>query len=527
MKRLLASGLIFGLFLWAGVAQAATINVPLDQPTIQAAVNAASTSSPDTINVSPGVYPEHVVIDRPVIIHGANAGVNGNGTRGAESIVDGTDTDAPFAIRSDGVTIDGLEIMNGSNGAYFSGIWTETNHQNVNIINNIITHNGFGIWAECGGTCLIEHNLFDGNNETNSPGTASISADATTGLTINANEFKNDTAGNPILLQATAPDAHNNITISNNSFHNNSGATVMYVLGVTGGTFTGNNILPAPDVTGISFSGADKNITVTNNTISGSARGIRIEDAGYYGGAGGNSNISITNNSLFGNTEYAVGNISGYATTTDATHNWWGNATGPLATTTPVTNPSGTGDTVFGNVAFIPWFTDAARTTLNTDVVPPPPQATSTPPATSGNVDGHRQDVSNLLGNNGGTGAPTGGAVLGAFTTADNQVQITAVKNQLISLISQLIAILQAQLAAQGGVTFTHDLTIGSKGSEVVALQQILVAKGYLVVPSSYGYFGSLTKAAVAKWQAAVGISPATGYFGPKSRAVLNAGGGH
>jgi hypothetical protein len=37
----------------------------------------------------------------------------------------------------------------------------------------------------------------------------------------------------------------------------------------------------------------------------------------------------------------------------------------------------------------------------------------------------------------------------------------------------------------------------------------------------SKGYFGALTKSAVMKWQAAVGISPAAGYFGPISRAKL------
>lgn len=77
---------------------------------------------------------------------------------------------------------------------------------------------------------------------------------------------------------------------------------------------------------------------------------------------------------------------------------------------------------------------------------------------------------------------------------------------------------------AQANVAFTQDLTIGSTGSEVVALQQQLVAKGYLVMPAgtAYGYFGNLTKVALANWQAANGISPALGYFGPLSRAAIS-----
>lgn len=71
--------------------------------------------------------------------------------------------------------------------------------------------------------------------------------------------------------------------------------------------------------------------------------------------------------------------------------------------------------------------------------------------------------------------------------------------------------------------TFTRDLTIGSTGSDVVALQDVLIASGDLVMPAgvSKGYFGSLTQSALAKYQAKMGISPAAGYFGPVTRAKV------
>lgn len=89
------------------------------------------------------------------------------------------------------------------------------------------------------------------------------------------------------------------------------------------------------------------------------------------------------------------------------------------------------------------------------------------------------------------------------------------------------IAALQAQLAALSGstttsYTFTRNLTVGSRGADVTALQQILITGGYLNITTPTGYFGPLTKAAVAKWQAAVGL-PATGFFGPLSRAKVAA----
>ncbi|MDO8589877.1 MAG: peptidoglycan-binding protein [bacterium] len=72
--------------------------------------------------------------------------------------------------------------------------------------------------------------------------------------------------------------------------------------------------------------------------------------------------------------------------------------------------------------------------------------------------------------------------------------------------------------------TFTTNLTIGSRGADVVLLQQFLVVKGYLQMPAgvSYGYFGYLTRGAVAGWQSAHGIAPAVGYFGPISRQAFN-----
>lgn len=107
--------------------------------------------------------------------------------------------------------------------------------------------------------------------------------------------------------------------------------------------------------------------------------------------------------------------------------------------------------------------------------------------------------------------------VASAQSTADLQAQITA-------LLAQISA-LQAQLAGTPTTTtFTKDLTLGSTGSDVTALQTLLVSKGFLTMPAgvSKGYFGSLTKSALAAYQASVGISPASGYFGPITRAKMN-----
>ncbi len=87
------------------------------------------------------------------------------------------------------------------------------------------------------------------------------------------------------------------------------------------------------------------------------------------------------------------------------------------------------------------------------------------------------------------------------------------------------LALVLASASSASAYTYTRDLTIGASGADVVALQDMLVAGGYLVMPAgvSKGYFGALTQSAVAKWQAAVGITPAAGYFGPISRAKASA----
>lgn len=77
---------------------------------------------------------------------------------------------------------------------------------------------------------------------------------------------------------------------------------------------------------------------------------------------------------------------------------------------------------------------------------------------------------------------------------------------------------------------FTRDLRLGSTGEDVKALQQFLNTHGYAVALTGIGskgsetsYFGPRTKIALAKFQAGNSITPAAGYFGPKTRSLVNA----
>jgi peptidoglycan hydrolase-like protein with peptidoglycan-binding domain len=101
------------------------------------------------------------------------------------------------------------------------------------------------------------------------------------------------------------------------------------------------------------------------------------------------------------------------------------------------------------------------------------------------------------------------------------------------ALIASLMAQIEALKASMGGstsagatATFSKDLTIGSTGADVTALQKWLISKGHPLAAGATGYFGAQTKAALAAWQAANGVAPASGYFGPITRAKVNAAGG-
>ena len=84
-------------------------------------------------------------------------------------------------------------------------------------------------------------------------------------------------------------------------------------------------------------------------------------------------------------------------------------------------------------------------------------------------------------------------------------------------------SVASAQAATATSVTFTRDLTIGSSGADVIALQNWLISKGFTIAAGATGYFGGQTQAALARYQASVGIAPAAGYFGPITRANINA----
>jgi hypothetical protein len=100
-------------------------------------------------------------------------------------------------------------------------------------------------------------------------------------------------------------------------------------------------------------------------------------------------------------------------------------------------------------------------------------------------------------GGGGGGYSPVTGQVLGAATST-------------------------GQVLGASTFQFTNYLRQGMSGDDVVQLQERLRAEGFFTYPTSTGYFGSITLAAVEAYQTAHNIVPASGFVGPLTIAELN-----
>ena len=128
--------------------------------------------------------------------------------------------------------------------------------------------------------------------------------------------------------------------------------------------------------------------------------------------------------------------------------------------------------------------------------------------------------------------------VLANAATADEiRVQIQALLAQIEQLQKQLVnhdtgtTVKPPVPPAIGGCpNLLRTLSRGSRGSDVISLQQFLIAQGFLSSDSATGFFGSMTEVAVQRWQAGNSIvsnggAASTGYgvVGARTRSAIMA----
>jgi len=282
---------------------------------------------------------------------------------------------------------------------------------------------------------------------------------------------------------------------------------------------TQGTILPAhtyawgENIGWINFAASSSNVTVTDSGLTGF---IWSQSYGWI-----NLAPTTTVGAFVANDGH--GNLSGYA---------WGQNTGWISFQGAVINNSGkftgtigTASTTMGRITF-----DCTSCDVETDWRPQSggggTTTTPTGPVVSvaAGVPQWTPPAS--------VATPTSSPSSTTATTTNLSSSTQDLQALLQSLEAQLAA-LEAQAVAQGSATpsysFTRNLSYGMTGSDVKALQQYLIAQNKgpaaerLKAHGVTQNFATLTVGALIEFQRAVGITPASGYFGPITRAWVKA----
>jgi parallel beta-helix repeat protein len=262
-KPLKIIGLVFGIMLFlTGPAFGDIIKVPVDHPSIQQAIDAASWG--DTVSVAPGTYNETIELKAGVTVQGSGANV---------TILDGQGQSA-------------LQVVKGANSSMISGFTITRGNYGIKcykaspkIQDNTITGNGEGIYNEKSSP-MITNNLISGN------GSWGIDNDSFSYPTIVRNTISDNTAGGIFCFEYSSP------MIAFNQISNNGGEGIHCEVH-SSPTIT-NNIIYGH---GIGIDNEQSSPMVTNNVITNNDYGI---DCSVL------SLPTITNNIISNNSEYGL-----------------------------------------------------------------------------------------------------------------------------------------------------------------------------------------------------------------------------
>ena len=257
-----------------------TIYVPANQPTIQAAINAANNG--DTVLVAPGTYTENINFNGKAITVTSSSGP-------AVTIIDGSANGSVVTFTTgetassilNGFTIrNGLSNFNnpgrGSGGGILITSASPTIDGNVIIGNQAV--DGIGIFVN-GGSPVIKNNVITGNTQCcgtsggGGGGIHAIGSPLISGNTITNNSLNGGGFGGGILVDSNSTSTIQGNLIIGNSAYNSGGGVALRTNG--------------PSVTFV------QNIVINNSTLGGgSGGGLYLQGTSY----------NIVANTIAGNT---------------------------------------------------------------------------------------------------------------------------------------------------------------------------------------------------------------------------------
>lgn len=122
--------------------------------TISAAIEKAQPG--DTVAVERGLFHEHLVIAKPLVLRGIG-----------RPTVSGDNTGDVIRVKSKDVAIDGLIIRDsgGDLGAQNAGVYVEPGSDRFSIRESVLVYNLFGLWLEKVNDVTVENNLITGKRD--------------------------------------------------------------------------------------------------------------------------------------------------------------------------------------------------------------------------------------------------------------------------------------------------------------------------------------------------------------------------
>ena len=255
--------LLVGIFhVRVPLAHANTINVPADQPSIQAAIDSAGPG--DTIRVSPGTYHEDIVIKSPLVqVVGASRDT---------TIIDGQGGGIIVWINASSVEFTGFTVRNSQR--YGWGIHVEQ-ATNVNITSDAISTNsgdGEGVNLSGVSTAIVEGNVFSDNlygvNVTNSNHVRVTNNQAVSNDTIGV-QLKGSTQC--LVFNNSFQSGEDGIDILESSFNNSITRNLIKDMTIDGIALqTDSNRSPVPQF--------PQNNTINENTFARNHIGVNLQN---------------------------------------------------------------------------------------------------------------------------------------------------------------------------------------------------------------------------------------------------------